>query len=178
MPKYSEETYNLVNIKRIKEKHFNIVKNRYESIEEKNTPKNQDVKVINFYYKENNSFGIFYYDKLVGLITVNPFIEKMIEIRTLVLSEYRGIGIAQVAREKIVELTGNIFNEYEKYISLVNPDNTSSNKSLQNLGWIKTDELNEMMMDEGAEWFNVYYKLNPYYNREKIIRMVNTDDKR
>lgn len=153
--------YNSVMLSPITEEAFNSI---YNILEKDELVK----KYVYFNYEYTN--GIFYKGNLVGLFKLNNFIDNSLSISIAILNEYRGKGIAQIARKQIVELYGKEYPEIKLFISNVKPENKSSNKSLQNLGWKQTHEYDEMMIDEGSEFFNIYYKENPYYEKKAGLK--------
>lgn len=153
--------YNSITLSPITEEAFNQI---YDILKQDDLAK----KYVFFNYED--AHGIFYEKRLVGLFKLSSFIGNSLSISIAILNEYRGKGIAQIARMKIVELYGKEYPDVKLFISNTIPNNKSSNKSLQNLGWQQTHEYDEIMIDEGAEFFNIYFKENPYYEKKESLK--------
>lgn len=120
---------------------------------------------VHFYYTQN-TYGIFYQGVPVGLFRLDRWIERNISISIAILNEYRGNGIAPIATDLIVDVFGEYYPDAKEFLANINPNNESSARAINKAGWKVTYEYNELMMEEGAEWFNVYYRNNPYYEKE------------
>ena len=162
MGRYSEEIYDLVDLRLIDEVTFNKINSIFKEDE-------QASKFVNLYFKEN-SFGIYYQDILVGLVNTCPFIEGNRSINIAILNEYRGRGIAQVALEKLVDNYGYLYTKSKMFLANICPFNKNSIKSLENLGWNQTRDYDELMIDEDAEFFILFYKNNPYYEKKEVLK--------
>ena len=58
------------------------------------------------------------------------------------------------------------YPEVEFFLANINYNNKIAIKVLNNLGWDKTYKYDEDMENEGGEFFIIYEKRNPYFNRK------------
>lgn len=117
---------------------------------------------VNFVYSDKLN-GIYYNNKLLGLVRLSPTFGYL-SIDIMILSKYRRLGIATYVLSKIV-LDGQNFPDYEKFICLCSPKNIASNKLMQKLNWYQDTSYDDVMLNEGGEFFYVYYKENPYFQK-------------
>lgn len=143
----------LITIKKIPEKLL------YEMIED--FKDNDDTKDYDFF---GDSYGIYYKDKLIGLINLSSMFDNL-SITIAIKKEYRGNGFASIAVNELVENFGKDYPEIEKFIYNVSTNNISSNKAAKKLNWKETSEYDEVMLDEGGQFFNIFYKINPYFKK-------------
>ena len=120
-----------------------------------------------------SSYGIFYNEKLIGLLEYEMCFNQ-ISINLALLDKFRGNGYSLLALNKFVEKYGKEFNEFKKFLCLVNPNNYSANRSLEKSDWIITIEYDETMLYEGGSFHKIYYKNNPYYVEKRLLK----DDKK
>lgn len=144
---------NLVKVKSVKEED---VKNILLKLSEDEISRN-----LNF--SCGHIFGVYYCDNLVGLVGLSSWYPDNLSITIALLNEYRGKGIAVEAINKLVFEIGKIFPANAKFLYNVSSNNISSLRVAKKLNWAKTSEFDEAMLDEGGEFFNIYYKDNPYY---------------
>lgn len=64
--------------------------------------------------------------------------------------------------KKIVEIYGKEFLDVPMFIANVCPSNRNAISSFRRMGLIETHEFDEEMINEGAEFFSIFYKENPY----------------
>ena len=119
---------------------------------------------VNFVYSKNLN-GIYYHNKLLGLVGLSPtFINLAIDI--MILPQYRHLGIATYVLNKIV-LAGYNFPEYARFMCLCSPKNYPINKLMQKIKWNQDTSYDDIMLNEGGEFFNIYYQDNPYFQKLK-----------
>lgn len=110
--------------------------------------------------------GVFFNNKLIGLFTLNKFINDTLAIHIALIKEYRNKKIGGKVLNKIVEEYGQTYPEVEFFLANMNYENKIAIKVLSNLGWSRTYKYDEDMENEGGEFFIIYEKQNPYYNRK------------
>ena len=133
-----------------------ITKEEYNKIPEENLK-----GFVNFSYSRNLN-GIYCNNVLVGLISLSPAFGYL-SIDMMILPAYRHHGIASLVLSKIIE-QGKNYPEYERFICLCSPNNIASNKLMQKLHWSADTSFDDVMLNEGGEFFNIYYRDNPYYH--------------
>lgn len=122
---------------------------------------------VQFWYP--NAQGIFYNTFLIGLFQLDLFIDENLAISLALLQSYRGKGIASIVRDRIVLEYGKQYPKAKWFICNFVPRNVAAYKSITSSDWIQTHVYDERMMNEGAAFFNIFYKENPYYkDKEKI----------
>ena len=160
MPHYKEEIYSKVTLNCIDEINFlEFMKIIKKDINIK--------KFVNFTYTDR-TLGIYYNNLLVGLINGITFIEGNVALNIYILNDYRGKGIAQVATEKMVYEKGYLYEESKQIIANVLPSNESALKAIKSLGWKQTNEFDELMIDEGSDFYNIYTIDNPYHIKKVL----------
>lgn len=117
---------------------------------------------VHFSYHSLVTNGIFYKNKLVGVFNLSYFIENSIALSIALLEDYRKLGIAKVTFDKITRIYGEQFPKAELFIANVSPNNTNAIEAFGNMGLNKTHQFDEMLLEEGAEFFSIFYKENPY----------------
>lgn len=142
----------------LQEKDFNDI-----SISLNNDPEVN--KFVNFCNKKESN-GVFFNNKLIGLFTLNKFINGTLAIHIALIKEYRNKKIGSKVLNKIVEEYGKNYPEVEFFLANINYNNKIAIKVLNNLGWDKTYKYDEDMENEGGEFFIIYEKRNPYFNRK------------
>ncbi len=125
-------------------------------------PKDNLTGFVNFVYS-NNLNGIYYDNKLLGLITLSPAFGYL-SIDIMILPKYRHLGIATYILSKIA-IEGQNYPNYEKFICLCSPHNIASNKLMQKLKWSQDTSYDDVMLNEGGEFFYIYYQENSYYQK-------------
>ena len=127
-------------------------------------PKNNLKGFVNFVYSDNLN-GIYYDNKLLGLVGLSPTFNN-ITIDIMILPQYRHLGIATYVLNKLV-LDGYNFSDYARFMCLCSPQNYPINELMQKLKWNEDASYDDIMLNEGGEFFNIYYQDNPYF--QKII---------
>ena len=125
---------------------------------------------VQFSYQPLNQSGIFYNNKLIGMVYVMSFIDETLAVSIALLKEYRGLGISQVAYEKLIDLFGEKFSDYRAFVLNIAPNNIQALKSVAKTSFRQSHEFDEIMMEEGAEYFYTFFKDNPYYMERKVGR--------
>ena len=125
-------------------------------------PKDNLTGFVSFAYS-NNLNGIYYHNKLLGLIELSPAFGYL-SIDIMILPKYRHLGIATYVLSKITMEGQNIPN-YERFICLCSPKNIASNKLMQKLKWQQDTSYDDVMLNEGGEFFYIYYHENPFYQK-------------
>lgn len=125
-------------------------------------PKDNLTGFVNFVYSDSLK-GIYYNNKLLGLISLSPAFGYL-SIDIMILPKYRHLGIATYVLSKIA-IEGQNFSNYEKFICLCSPKNIASNKLMQKLKWQQDTSYDDVMLNEGGEFFYIYYHNNPYYQK-------------
>lgn len=146
-----------------------ITREQFDALEDDYTKNGGN---IHFYYlndKVNSlTFGIYYNKELVGFITSSAFIFDSVEVRTLVKKEYRGRGISSIAKQKLIEMTGEFYKDKVEFISLINYDNEASINAAKKSGWKFDSEKTEILSEEGTgQGYQVFTTNNPYYEKKK-----------
>lgn len=143
----------------IDEENFNIVSKKL----------NEDPEVNKFvsFYNVSNTDAILVDNKIAGLFKLSRFIEGNMTIHIALLKEYRGKGIGGIAINKIVEEYGENYPDAQYFMGNMNYTNKRAIKSIEKLGWDRTYRYDEMMNDEGGEFFILYEKANPYCPKNK-----------
>ena len=117
---------------------------------------------VNFVYSDKLE-GIYHDNKLLGLVNLSPTFGYL-SIDIMVLPKYRKLGIATYILNKIV-INGDKFTNYERFICLCSSKNDASIKLLQKLHWAADTNFDDAMLNEGGEFFNIYYCNNPYFQK-------------
>ena len=125
-------------------------------------PKDNLTRFVNFVYS-NKLNGIYYSDKLLGLVELSPAFGYL-SIDLMILPQYRNLGIATYVLSKII-LVGESFPNYERFICLCSPKNIAINNLMQKLKWGQDTSYDETMLNEGGEFFYIYYHNNPYFKK-------------
>lgn len=125
-------------------------------------PKNELNGFINFSYSDKLRV-IYYGDKLLGLICLSPAFGHL-SVDIMVLPAYRHKGVATYVLNELIA-HGDEFSNYERFICLCSPKNIASNKLMQKLKWPSDTNYDEDMLNEGGEYFYIYYHDNPYYQK-------------
>jgi len=117
-------------------------------------------------------------NKLIGLFTLNKFIEDNITIHIELLEQFRTIETYNIIINGIIEKYGKIYPESEFFMININYDDEASINLFKNLNWTKTHEFDEIMRDEGGEFFVIYKKENPGHDINHINRKMIKYDKK
>lgn len=123
---------------------------------------------VRFNYFALITNGIFYKGNLIGLLNLHYFIQGSISISVALLKKYRGLGIISIVYDKIIETYGEQFEEISMFIVNVYPNNKMAIASFERMGLTQTHAFDEEMLNEGAEFFSIFYKENPYRKLVKI----------
>lgn len=130
---------------------------------------NSDPEINKFVIFRNKKqiYGIVLNNKVIGLFELCKFIENNVAIHAALLKDYRNMGFGGIAINKIVQEYGENNPDSEYFIANIDYKNTRAIKSIEKAGWEKTDEYNEVMIDEGSQFFIIYKKKNPMYRIKK-----------
>lgn len=118
------------------------------------------------FYNSKSTIGIFMDNQIIGLFNLNKFINNTLAIHIALLKEFRNNGIGGIVFEKIVDEYGKTYPEIEFFIANIDYKNERAIKVLSKLNWTKTYKYDEIMINEGGEFFIIFEKNNPYYNRK------------
>lgn len=135
---------------------------------------NNDTKVnkfVSFYYSKSTN-GIIFNGEVIGLFTLNKFIEDNLTIHIALLEEFRNKGICGIILNKIVAEYGKSYPESEFFMANINYENKEAIRVLEKLKWPRTYRFDDIMNNEGGEFFIIYEKENPYYNIKSLNRKV------
>lgn len=125
---------------------------------------------VSFHYHALVTNGIFYNNELVGVFNLHYFFENSISLSIAILKKYRGLGIAKTAIHKIVAIYGNKFPNVNLFIANVSQNNYDALLSFEHMGLTQTHEFDEIMLEEGSEFFSIFYEENPY---RKLVKNDN-----
>ena len=151
---------NLVHLFPIAEEKFNEIK---ENLEQEESTHNS------FSYNSVVAGGIFLGTQLVGLFTLCDFIENTLSVSIVLLKKYKGLGIEKAAYDKIVETYGLEFPEKDAFVINVNPSNEDELAIAQSMGLEQTHEFDDLMMNEGGEFYSIFSKENPYSRKRELV---------
>lgn len=126
----------------------------------------KDQHYVKFSY--SNVIGIVYENNIVGLISMTPFIDESLSISIAILNEYRGKGIASEACNTLFDTFASEYPNVKSFMYNSDSYNEASRKAAKKLGWERTYDYDQAMEDEGAEYFIIYRKYNPYYKKANI----------
>lgn len=132
---------------------------------------NNDLE-INKYVKFNNyenTYGIYLNDKLIGLFSLYLFINFNVAIHIALLKEYRNKGIGYFVLNNIIKKYGMNYTDSEYFILDVSCNNEKALNSFSKMNWKNTNEFDELMINEGGEFFKLYKKENPHYIKRKDL---------
>ena len=146
---------NLIKVKHINEEEMNNIRNYFSKYED-----TKNYGLFGYIY------GIFYEDNIIGVIGLDSLFDNL-SITVLIKEEYRNYGIAGVAINKLIDIFGNEYSHIERFYYDVSPQNISSNKAIKKIEWKSTSEFDDIMLNEGGQFLNIYYKNNPYYKKKK-----------
>ena len=116
-----------------------------------------------FDYYSQDLYGIYLNNKLVGLYRLSPFMGEL-SIDYYVLPEFRGNNIIAASLDNFVLQMGAQRTDIKCFFVNINPQNEKSLKILKKLGWKQTYNYDDVMLEEGAEFFYIFVKDNPFYN--------------
>lgn len=124
---------------------------------------------VQFWYPKAQ--GIFYNTSPIGLFQLEPFIDENLAISLALLQSYRRKGIATIVRNRIVLEYGKKYPNMKWFICNIVPRNVVAYKSIAFSDWVQTHIYDELMINEGADFFYIYYKENPYYKGKEKIKI-------
>lgn len=135
---------------------------------------NNDDKVNKFvsFYDSKSTNGIILNGELIGLFTLNKFINDNLAIHIALLKKFRNKGIGGTTLNKIVIEYGKNYPESQFFLANIKYENQNAIHLLEKLGWSKTYAFDETMDNEGGEFFIIYQKENPNYNLNYLNRKV------
>lgn len=119
-------------------------------------------KYVQFSFHSLITQGIFYKSVLIGLLNLHAFISESLSISIALLSEYRHLGISKKAIQKVIEKYGQELENIAMFIANVSPQNKNAILAFQNMDLKQTHAFDEVMIEEGAEFFLLFYAENPY----------------
>lgn len=130
---------------------------------------NNDPEVNKFitFNNKKQSNGILLNNKVIGLFELYKFINGSITIHSALLKEYRNKGIGKIIINKIVEEYGKNYPDSEYFIVNIDYKNERAIRSIEKTDWEKTYDYDEIMIDEGSQFFVLYQKRNPNFYRKK-----------
>ena len=146
-----------------------LTKEEYASISE--IPSN----FTSFSYYNSNIRGIYLNNILIGLYSLGLTFNEYLSLDIFLISPFRGHHLAPSIIENIILYEGKNNTHIKRFIAMVSPLNERSNKVFQKLKWNVDSSYDEVMLEEGGEFFNIYYKENPYYENslKRDLRMDN-----
>lgn len=161
---------NTITIKEIFCEEFNSIKNKIKK--EYNENKEHSLpNFVDFTRYTPETYGIYNGKQLLGLFRFKNFIvDKTIEI--YILPDFRGLNIASQATDLLIINYGSKYPKCQNFYINISNKNERSLKSIKKGDWIQTHEFDDIMMEEGAGMFTVYYKPNPYYTIEQPPRKL------
>ncbi len=119
-------------------------------------------------FSKNNMIGMQIENNLVGVCSVVPFIDNSLSISLYIFEPYRGRGYAPLCTESIVLEFGQKYPEKTKFIYNINPQNVASKRVMEKLKWRYNPSYEEMLEEEGSEYFLIFEKENPFYGKKEI----------
>ena len=146
-----------------------LTKDEYESI--KDIPAN----FTSFATFNSKIRGIYLNNTLIGLYSLGLTFNEYLSLDIFIFLRFRGHHLGKFAIQDIILYEGENNPSIERFIALVSPLNERSNKVFQKLKWQVDSSYDEAMLNEGGEFFNIYYKENPYYENslKRNLRMDN-----
>lgn len=133
---------------------------------------NKENKFVHFSSNDDIN-GIYVDNQLVGIFTLNDFIDNTIAIHFTIFKEFRNRKYGRNVLNEIVMQYGENYSDNKYFVVNIDIENQKMINLLNKTDWIKTYEYDDLMEEEGAEFFIIYKKKNPYY-----IRKVLTYDKK
>ncbi len=155
--------YNSVQFINLSEEDFDKINTRL--MEDKSVS-----QFVSFCYHALVTSGIFYDNKLVGVFNLHYFFENSLSLSIALLKKYRGLGIAKTVFHKIVVIYGKKFPNVNLFIANVSQKNHAAIFSFEHMGLTQTHEFDEIMLEEGSEFFSIFYEKNPY---RKLVKNDN-----
>ena len=152
-----------MNLKYLSEEEFKKISNIIKDEFQKNTIDNPNV-YVDFQSFSNKMVGIYLDNAIIGIIKTAPFVRQT-SLEIYILPEYRGNNYASIATQMFIEEFGYLFNDSKKFLINIDPRNEKSLKVAKKLGWHQNYDYDEVLMDEGAEYFYVFEYPNPYYTK-------------
>ncbi len=122
---------------------------------------------VSFTTYSKNINGIFVNNLLVGVYSVVPTFGEL-SIDLLIFPEYRGRGLAKIVTPMIVDVEGEKVPEISKFYFMCSLKNVNSNSVMNKLGYQKDFSFDDIMLEEGGEFFNIYYIENPHYQKRNL----------
>lgn len=157
-----------IEIKNVTEEEYKTVKSIIEEDNKAFKARGKDpyVNFINYY--SDRLKGVYFKGTLVGFVDLGYF-RGDLEIQLYILPQYRGHNIAYLLTRKVVEETSANYPTAKEIVSQVERDNESSLRVMEKLGWAHDYEHEEAVFHEEDKVRNVFYTLNPHYEKEKGI---------
>ncbi len=152
-----------MNLKYLSEEEFkqilDIIKEEYQ----KNTI-NNNRNYVDFRLFSDKMVGIYLDNAIIGIIKTAPFVGQT-SLEIYIFPEYRGYNYASIATQMFIEEFGYLFNDSKKFLINIDPRNEKSLKVAKKLGWRQNYDYDEVLMNEGSEYFYVFEYPNPYYTK-------------
>lgn len=132
---------------------------------------NNDLEVSKYvkFSDYKNTYGIYLNDKLIGLFSLHLFINFNVTMHIALLKEYRNKGIGYYVLDGIIKKYGINYPDSEYFMIDVSYNNEKALNSFNKMNLKTTNEFDELMIDEGGEFFKLYKKENPYYVKRKEL---------
>lgn len=119
---------------------------------------------VNFTVYVDDMYGIIVDNKITGLLLFKNFMGGL-SVDIYILPKYRNKNIAFAASNILVETLGKDFPKIEDFYFNIDPNNKKSMNLMKKLNWKIDYSFEELLINEGAEYFVVYTKKNPYYQK-------------
>ncbi len=150
-----------MNLKYLTEEEFKQVKDIINKEYQENIVNNRS-NYVNFQSFSDTMVGIYLDNTIIGIIKTVPFIGQT-SLEIYIFPDYRGHNYASMATQMFIEKFGNLFNSSEKFLININPHNEKSLKVAKKLGWRQNYDYDDILIEEGAEYFYIFEYPNPYY---------------
>ena len=146
-----------------------LTKEEYESI------KDISANFTSFAVYDSKIKGIYLNNNLIGLYSLGLTFNEYLSLDIFIFPSFRGHHLGEFVIQDLILCEGENNPSIEKFMALVSPLNVRSNKVFQKLKWQVDSSYDEAMLNEGGEFFNIYYKENPYYENslKRNLRMDN-----
>ncbi len=155
-------------LKNVTEEEYRAVKPIIEKDNEEFKARGKGPYVTFMNYFSDRLTGVYFKGTLVGFVNLGYF-RGDLEIQTYILPQYRGHNISYLLHRKVVEETSINYPTAKEIVSQVERDNEASLRVMEKLGWAHDYEHEEAVFYEEDKVRNVFYTLNPHYEKEKGI---------
>lgn len=132
------------------------------------TALNQDPEVKQFiqFYDKNSTIAIELGNQIIGLCSIIRFIGNNLAVHTALLKNYRNKGLGGIIFYKIAQEYGKLYPKSEKFIANIDYRNQRAIQSLEKKGINRTDRFDELMNEEGGNFYIIYELDNPCYHKK------------